>query len=220
MNNRRLYSLKVKRVVFKQALGISLELVSLSIHGNSLHVAPCVRVFYYTVSLVPVLYQHGHIQTQAPFAIFDLHPKTFKQSHKQLQNIYANHCGYVLRHGNFVSCSFKSNTLERSNMLSFLVQLVVIGLRHDPLPEVGVGRILDWHEAVADLRLEFKQFLKSYAPNGCHISLACPQLESNTLELSHAFGCHGTWLTVLIQPVVRSLIRSPGPKLGVDRILA
>ena len=38
--------------------------MSFPIHGNSLqHVAPCVRGFYYTVSLVPVLYQHGHIQT-------------------------------------------------------------------------------------------------------------------------------------------------------------
>ena len=37
--------------------------MSFPIHENSLHVAPCVRVFYYTVSLVPVLYQHGHIQT-------------------------------------------------------------------------------------------------------------------------------------------------------------
>ena len=35
--------------------------MSFPIQGN--HVAPCVRVFYYTVSLVPVLYQHGHIQT-------------------------------------------------------------------------------------------------------------------------------------------------------------
>jgi hypothetical protein len=38
--------------------------VSFPIHGNSLHVTPCVRVIYYTVSLVPVLYQHGHIQTE------------------------------------------------------------------------------------------------------------------------------------------------------------
>ena len=38
--------------------------MSFPIHGNPLHVrAPCVRVFYYAVSLVPVLYQHGHIQT-------------------------------------------------------------------------------------------------------------------------------------------------------------
>ena len=37
--------------------------MSFPIYGNSLHVAPCVRGFYYTVSLVPVLYQHGHIQT-------------------------------------------------------------------------------------------------------------------------------------------------------------
>jgi hypothetical protein len=44
--------------------------VSFPIHGNSLHVAPCVRVFYYTVSLVPVLYQHGHIQrAEGVFAV-------------------------------------------------------------------------------------------------------------------------------------------------------
>ena len=101
-------------------------------------------------------------------------------------------------------------------MLSFLVQLVVIGLRHDPLPEVGVGRILDWHEAVADLRLEFKQFLKSFVPIGSTSHLP---FETNTIEHSNTLLCHGTWLSFQMQPVVAALDLSPHPELGVGSVL-
>ena len=116
----------------------------------------------------------------------------------------------------------KSNTLKLSNTLrcygtwlSFLMQLVVAALSRNPLPERGVGRIPCWHEAVAEVRLEFAQLLKSYAP----ISLACPPVESNTLELSNTLRCYVTWLSFLMQPAVIALIVYPLPELWVGSVL-
>ena len=42
-------------------------------------------------------------------------------------------------------------------------------------------------------------------------------VEKNTLELSNALRCHGTWLTFLIPLVVVALLRNPVPELGVGR---
>ena len=69
--------------------------------------------------------------------------------------------------------------------------------------------MIEWHEAVAELLLALTQLLKSYAPNGCHISLACPPVETNTIEFSNAFGCHVTWLSFMEQPAVVALSRQP-----------
>jgi len=70
--------------------------------------------------------------------------------------------------------------------LPFQVKPVVPALIRNPLPELGAGRILFRHEAVPELYLVVAQLLKLYAPNGCQISLICPPVESNTLELSNA----------------------------------
>ena len=97
------------------------------------------------------------------------------------------------------------------------MQPVVGALSRNPVPERGVGRILAWHEAVAELRLEFAQLLKSYAPRN---SLAWLPVETNSIERSNTLSCHGTWLSFLMQPVFVALIRNPIPELGVGRILA
>jgi hypothetical protein len=65
---------------------------------------------------------------------------------------------------------------------------------------------------VAELHFEFAQLLTSYAP----ISLAWPPVESNTLELSSAFGCHGFWLSFLMQSIKPALSRNPLPERGLD----
>jgi hypothetical protein len=95
---------------------------------------------------------------------------------------------------------FESNALELSNTLlchgtwlSFLMQLILSALSGNPPPELRVGRILVWHEAVTEMHLECEQLLKTYPPNRtCPISLASPPVESNTLELSNTLLCHRT----------------------------
>ena len=119
----------------------------------------------------------------------------------------------------------ESNTLELLNTLrcygtwlSFLIQLVVAALLINPLPKLQVGSVLLWHATVAELYLEFAQLLKSYAPR---ISLACPPVESNTLELLNTLRCNRTsWLSFLIQLVVAALSVNPAPELGVCSILS
>ena len=114
----------------------------------------------------------------------------------------------------------KSNTLELLNALlchatwlSFLQRLILSALIPNPPPELGVGSVPSWHEAVAGLYLVFAQLLKSCAL----ISLGCPPVESNTLQLSNALLCHATWLS-LIQLAVVALSRSPLPERGVCRV--
>jgi len=53
---------------------------------------------------------------------------------------------------------FEFKTLEGSNMfrchgtwLSFLIQPIIAALLRNPFPELGVGRILDWHDAAIKL---------------------------------------------------------------------
>jgi hypothetical protein len=70
------------------------------------------------------------------------------------------------------------------------MQLVVATLRPNPFPELGVGRISEWHEVVTKLRLEFAQLLKSFAPTEYEIRPACPPVETNTIECSNALSCH------------------------------
>jgi len=118
----------------------------------------------------------------------------------------------------------ESNALELSNAfrwygtwLSFLMQPVVVALSVYPLPEIWVGSVLSWHEAVAELRLEFAQLLKSYAPR---ISLARPPVESNALERSNALSCHRTWISFLVQPVGGALTVYPLPELWVGSVLS
>ena len=53
--------------------------------------------------------------------------------------------------------------------LSFLIQPVVASLTRYPITELGICSVMLWHEAVAELCLEFTQLLKSCAP----ISFAC-----------------------------------------------
>ena len=60
----------------------------------------------------------------------------------------------------------KSETLEFSNTLfchatwlSFEIRFALVALRRNPLPELGTGSILLWHDAVAELRLVFTEFL-------------------------------------------------------------
>ena len=84
----------------------------------------------------------------------------------------------------------------------------------DPPPERGVGRVSLRHEAVAGLYLVFAQLLKSCGP----ISLGCPPVESNTLERSNTFRCHGTCLSFLIPPVFDALSGNPDPELGVGGV--
>ena len=112
----------------------------------------------------------------------------------------------------------EGNTLRRSNTLlccnawlSFPIQLVVVAVLRNPIFEFGVGRIINWHQVV--------QMLKSYSPNVCQISLACPPVESNTLELSNTLLSHETWLSFLLQPIVAALLRNPPPELGVCSVL-
>ena len=81
---------------------------------------------------------------------------------------------------------FESNTLELSNALrcyvtwlSFLTQPVHAALLRNPTPELGVGRILGWHETVAEMHLEFTQLFKPFVPS----IIIRPPFETNTLEL-------------------------------------
>ena len=69
---------------------------------------------------------------------------------------------------------------------------VVAALRENLYPERGVGsrRILVWHDTVTELRLEFTHLLHSHAPNGCKVTLACAQVETNTFECSNVLSCH------------------------------
>ena len=98
---------------------------------------------------------------------------------------------------------------------------IVAAQIRNPPPELGVGSVLSWHEAVTELNLVFAQLLNSYTPIGCHTSPgpACPPVESNTLELSNALLCHGTWLSFLVKHVVAALIQNPVPELGVASVL-
>ena len=119
----------------------------------------------------------------------------------------------------------ETNTLELSNTLrchatwlSFLIRLAMVALSCTPNPKLRVGRIPAWHEAMTELHLEFTQLLKSYVPYGCHISLACPPVETNNTECSTALCCHRTSLSFLILPVVAALSPNPQPELGVDRV--
>ena len=115
---------------------------------------------------------------------------------------------------------FESNTLELSNTilchatgLSFLIQPVIVALIRNPLPELGVGSVLLWDEAVAELDLEFAQLLKSYAPNGCQLSLACSPVKANTIECSNVLSCHRSCLCFFVfLPLLMTL------SLGVGRI--
>ena len=73
--------------------------------------------------------------------------------------------------GNRISLPFDFNTLKLSNALrcygtwlSFLKQLVVVALHCNPLPKLGAGRILEWHDTVAELHLEFTQLFKLFVP--------------------------------------------------------
>ena len=118
---------------------------------------------------------------------------------------------------------FDSNTLERLNTLrchtiwlSFMIQLAVVALSRNPLPKVGVGRKLDGHEVVAELRLELKQFLKSFVPKTSTWRL---KFEFNTLERSNTLLCQVAWLSFLVQLTVVTLSRNPLLKVGVGRIL-
>ena len=99
-----------------------------------------------------------------------------------------------------------TNTNECSNMLrfhdtwfSFVIQLEVAALSHNPITELGVGRIPFRHVAVAEVRLEFTQFLKSFVSKGHQISLGCSRVETNNIECSNVLGCHETWLFCVIQ---------------------
>jgi hypothetical protein len=64
----------------------------------------------------------------------------------------------------------------------------------NPPPELGVDRVLDWNDAVAELYLEFAQLLKPFAPN----SSICIPDKFNTIELSNTLRCHVTWLLFLM----------------------
>ena len=56
-----------------------------------------------------------------------------------------------------------SNTLRcHGTWLSFRIQLVVVALSRNPLPEVG--RVLLWSEAVTELCLEFTHLFKTFVP--------------------------------------------------------
>ena len=89
------------------------------------------------------------------------------------------------------------------------MQLIVVALVRYPPPELDVGRVVSWHEAVTEFFLEFAQLLKSYLPNGINVSLACHPVESNTIECSNAIPCYWTWLSFLIQLVFDALSRNP-----------
>jgi hypothetical protein len=68
----------------------------------------------------------------------------------------------------------ETNTIECSNAVlchatwfSFLILPAVAALSRNPLPELGVGSVPLWHEAVTELYLAFKQLRKAFAPSGC-----------------------------------------------------
>jgi len=51
------------------------------------------------------------------------------------------------------------------------------------------------------------------------VCLACPPVESNTLELSTTLLCNATWLSFLKQLILSALSRNPPPELGVCSVL-
>ena len=117
---------------------------------------------------------------------------------------------------------FEPRTLELSNTLlcqgtwlSFMMQLVGAALHQNPTSKLEVGRVMSWHEAVAELLLEFAHLFKVFFPK----SSTCLHLETNSPERSNTLRCHGTLLSFLIQPVHAALGRNPVPELGVDRVL-
>ena len=88
-----------------------------------------------------------------------------------------------------ISHTEEFNTIEFSKALrryatwfSFLVQVEAFALIRNPLPELGAGRILDWHEVVAKLYLVFTQLSEEVAllrvTTNCCISILkrCSQL--------------------------------------------
>ena len=104
-----------------------------------------------------------------------------------------------------ISRPVESNTIECSKTLSchgtwlsFLIHLALSAPSRNPLPELGVGSIPAWREAVGELRLVFTQLLKAFLPR----SIFCVPDETNTIECSKTLSCHGTWLSFLIQLVV------------------
>ena len=122
--------------------------------------------------------------------------------------------------------SLEINTLERSNMLrchgtcfSLMVQLTLVALFRNPSPELGVGSVLLWHEAVTELHLEFTQLFKPFVPTGSQISITCPPYESNILELLNTLRCHGTWYSFLIQLVLGALLGNPLPELRTGNVV-
>ena len=80
------------------------------------------------------------------------------------------------------------------------------------MPERGVGTILVWHEAVAELFIEIPQLFKLCVPNGCHMSLACSPVETNTIECSNIFSCRRSWLFFRVIPESLALVRNANPK--------
>ena len=116
-----------------------------------------------------------------------------------------------------VACSpVETNTIECLNALrchgtspSFRILPVFEALLRNPIPELGVGRVMLWHVAVAEELLEFTQFLIPFAPNWRPISLACPPVKTNTIESSNALSCHRGWLLFRFISVSPALSRNP-----------
>ena len=96
------------------------------------------------------------------------------------------------------SClKFETNIIECSNALcchetwlSFVIRLGVVALMRNPLPELGIGCITVWHEAVAEVHLEFAQLFKLFVPTNS----SCPQ--SKLIPLSARIHSAGTRLGV------------------------
>ena len=88
----------------------------------------------------------------------------------------------------------------RGICVSFLIPPVAFAFSRNPQPELGTDSF--WHKAVAE-------------STGYQISLACPPIESNTIESSNTLLWHGIWVISLIQPVLIALNRNPFPEVGV-----
>ena len=140
-------------------------------------------------------------------------------------SVYYSTCIARFIHTTDSSClPFETNTIESSNALcchgtklSFRVLLVVAALSRNPIGEREVGSIPFWHVAMAELRLEFTHFFKSYAPNGRDIRLPFPPVETNTYECSIALSSHGT-LSFFRTLGFAALIRNPLREVGAGRI--
>jgi hypothetical protein len=122
---------------------------------------------------------------------------------------------------NNISLPFEFNGLELLNTLrchgtwlSFMIQPVVATLPRSPMPELGVGRVMLWHDTIAKLCFAFKQLFKPVVPT----SLACSPVESNTIECSNMLNCHRSCLFFMIQPIPSALLPNPTPQLGFGRI--